>query len=168
MNEFVKQHQRLLRFYCEAAQALGWTLLLFVPSIGVVGMVLSGRMMSNWQSGKIVYSVLVIFLNSMSLGLVLLGVGQFIRYLFDNECQPSWMLRNGASVLYACAVIVLVSCVLQQLWYTSLMKNVGNPLLLARLVSTAIPALAKALILVGLGQILRRVLPVLEESKTLV
>jgi hypothetical protein len=31
-----------------------------------------------------------------------------------------------------------------------------------------IPALAKVLILVGLGKILRRVLPVIEESKTLV
>ena len=168
MNEFIKQHQRLLHFYCDAAQALGWTLLLFVPSVGVVGTLLSGSLMSNWESGNILRLVLVVFLNSMTLGLVLLGVGQFIRYLFDSECQPSWMLRNGASVLYACAVIVLVSCVSQQLWYSSLMKNVSNPLLLARLVSTAIPALAKALILVGLGQILQRVLPVLEESKTLV
>ena len=168
MNEFVKQHQRLLHFYCDAAQALGWTLLLFVPSIGVVGRLLSGSVMSNWLSGKILYSVLVVFLNSMILGLVLLGVGQFIRYLFDNERQPSWMLRNGTKVLYACAVIVLVSCVLQQLWYTSLMKNVSNSLLIWRLLLTAIPALAKALILVGLGQILRRVLPVIEESKTLV
>ncbi|HUT28503.1 MAG TPA: hypothetical protein VMX13_01835 [Sedimentisphaerales bacterium] len=168
MNEFIKQHQRLLHFYCEAAQALGWTLLLFVPSIGVVGRLLSGSMMSNWLSGKILYSVLVIFLNSMSLGLVLLGVGQFIRYLFDTECQPSWMLRNGTRVLYACAVIVIVSCVLQQLWYTSLMKNVSNSLLLWRLLLTAIPALAKALILVGLGRILQKVMPVIEESKTLV
>ena len=91
MNEFVKQHQRLLHFYCDAAQALGWTLLLFVPSIGVVGRLLSGSVMSNWLSGKILYSVLVVFLNSMILGLVLLAVGQFIRYLFDNERQPSWM-----------------------------------------------------------------------------
>jgi hypothetical protein len=168
MNEFVKRNRALLHFYCDAAQAIGWTLLLFVPSIGVVGTLLSGSVMSNWQSGKILYSVLVVFLNSMSLGLVLLGVGKFIRYLFDSECQPSWMLRNGTRLLYACAVIVLVSCVLQHFWYTSLMKNVTNSLLLLRLLSMAIPALAKALILVGLGQILRRVLPVIEESKTLV
>jgi hypothetical protein len=168
MNEFVKQHQRLLHFYCEAARGIGWMLLLVVPSIGVLGTLLSGSVKSNWLSGKILYSVLVIFLNSMSLGLVLLGVGQFIRYLFDTECQPSWMLRNGARLLYACAVVVLVSYVLQQLWYTSLMKNVSNSLLLWRLLLTAIPALAKALILVGLGRILRRVLPVIEESKTLV
>ena len=163
MNEFIKQHQRLLHFYCDAARGIGWMLL-----IGAVGTLLYISVRSNSQLGSLLYPVLVAFLNSMPLALVLLGVGQFIRYLFDTECQPSWMLRNGASVLYACAVIVLVSCVSQQLWYSSLMKNVSNPLLLARLVSTAIPALAKALILVGLGQILQRVLPVLEESKTLV
>lgn len=168
MNDFVKQNQRLLRFYCEAAQVTAWIILLAVPSIGVVGMFLSISVRPNLQLGKFLYPVLVALLNSITLAVVLLGVSQFIRYLFDTEYQPSWMLRNGARILYACAVIMLVSCVLQHFWYTSLMKNVSNPLLLARLISTAIPGLAKALILVGLGRILQKVMPVIEESKTLV
>ncbi|OHB78944.1 MAG: hypothetical protein A2Z25_21450 [Planctomycetes bacterium RBG_16_55_9] len=168
MNAFIEQNRGLLRTYCIGARIIGWALLIAAP-IGTC-MALSGKSAFTENVLGILYMLQALLLNFMLLGLVLLGVAQFIRYLFEADNEPGWILLHGTTVLYVAAVIVLFGCVVNFLFYTffTYTMHSGRISLLPRFLSLSIPAAAKILILVGLGQILRRAMPIIEESKTLV
>ena len=167
MNQFIEQNRGLLRTYCVAARIIGWVLLT-VPGIVAVIVVLRGPLPSANKLYNILYMVQAVVLNFMLLGLVALGIAQFIRYLFENQYQPGWILRNGTTILYACAVLVLAGSVVQYSFHVTVMGSASNFSLLLILLPVVLPAVAKGLILIGLAQVLRRIMPIIEESKTLV
>jgi len=165
MNEFIEKNRRLLHFYCVASRAIGWALLI-VPGVAAVVHLLSGTLMEGrYRLYPMFIFVRVLILNTMFLGLVVLGVAQFIRYLFERQYQPSLILRNADKILYLYAFLMVVGFVLEFFFRATI--PTGSSLLLY-LFGWMLPTVAKVLILVGLGQILRRLLPVIEESKTLV
>ncbi|MHC4240435.1 MAG: hypothetical protein ACYSUC_11920 [Planctomycetota bacterium] len=168
MNEFVKQNKKLLQLYCLAARIIGWVLLLTPPAL--IALVLLWSRLGEPTDGRqlpppdLSLSHIAYFM----LGLVVLGIGQFIRYLFQTEGKPGWILRNGDKILYLYAVFTVVLA-----WSTvRMMFYFGREFPIKHLIHMGflwIPvAFAKALVLIGLAHILRRVLPVIEESKTLV
>jgi hypothetical protein len=164
MNTFIQQNKDLLRLYCVGAQIIGW-LLLAVSPLGTIA-ALSGDPSFNENALVILYVLQRITLNPIILGLLLLGTAQFIRFIYETEYKPGWILQNGSMILYAAAFIVLMSCIINYLYlvFSFPMKTLH----FIRFLTSFMPALAKILILVGLGKILRRVLPVIEESKTLI
>lgn len=164
MNTFIQQNKDLLRFYCMGAQIIGW-LLLAVSPLGTVA-ALAGDSAFNENALVILYILQRITLNPIILGLLLLGTAQFIRFIYETEYKPGWILQNGSTILYAAAFIVLMSCIINYLYlvFSFPMKTFH----FIRFLTSFMPALAKILILVGLGKILRRVLPVIKESKTLI
>ena len=168
MNEFIEQNRHLLKINSIGARIIGWTLLIISP-IGTCA-ALSGDSAFIENVLGILYVLQSLLLDFMLLGLILLGIAQFLRYLFETDYHPGWILRHGTAVLYMAAAIVLFGCVVNFLFYTFLTYTAhSNTLsLLARFFSLSIPAVAKVLILVGLGQILRRAMPIIEESKTLI
>ena len=123
--------------------------------------------------------LVILFTNYLLLGIVVLGVAQFIRYLYESDYKPGWLLRNGSEVLYACAIIVVVGSIVSFLYPPFLrpITQAGKDIYLLgdairhvyRLViSLSIPAFTEALLLGGMAHILKRIMPVIEESKTLV
>jgi len=96
----------------------------------------------------------------LPLGIIVLGVAQLIKYVSESEYQPGWLLRHGTGILYLFAVLMLVNSVIR---YCFLM-----PIESSGIGMFLLPDVAKMLILIGLAEILKRVLPVIEESKTLV
>jgi len=170
MNEFIEKNKGLLRFYCIATRIIGWALLI-APGIATVVQLLSGTLMDNKYRLYILFLfVRQTILNFMFLGLVVLGVAQFIRYLFERQYQPGWILRNADKILYLYAVLIIVGVVLEFFFHATMtiMKFPTESSLLLYLLGWALPTVAKVLILIGLSQILARVMPVIEESKTLV
>lgn len=164
MNTFIQQNKELLRFYCVGAQIVGWILLAVSP-VGTT-IALSGNSHFNENALAILFVLQRITLNPIILGLLLLGTAQFIRFIYETEYKPGWILQNGSAVLYAAAFIILMGCIINYLYLVfSLPVKTFHFL---RFLTSLIPALAKVLILVGLGKILRRVMPVIEESKTLI
>jgi hypothetical protein len=194
MNEFIEKNRRLLKFYCVAARVIGWMLIV----LGVIGILVIGFYSSGLRSASeesyireqyreyILYAV-PSQLFYFTLGLVTLGVAQFIQYLIERKYKAVWILRHGDKILYMCAVLLVGSAVINSvrnfgrlIWFLER----GNPglwwwmyfVLPERsiwswrffLLLPVLLAAAKALVLVGLAQILRRILPVIEESKTLV
>jgi hypothetical protein len=101
-------------------------------------------------------------------GLIALLLAQLVRYMLDTDYTPNWVLRSGDKILYVYATLLIGQNAL--IYYALRVGLLGKQgpghLLLAQ--PLVVPLVVKILILVGLGQILRRIIPVIEESKTLV
>ena len=172
MNEFIEKNRALLKLYCIAAQIIGWVLL---PG-GCIWIILflSGPRQSDIvaRGDALLYALSSMLYDFMFPGLIALGLAQFIRYLFGSEHKPGGILRHGEKIFYMYAGFLIVKTFLRHVWYTHVWyAGIIGESTFSRLLFMQpfiLPTVAKALILVGLGQVLRRILPVIEESKTLV
>jgi len=161
MNDFIKQNRRLLKFYCTVARIIGWVLLI-TAGIWTVST------LSGYSSFSIPFVMPITIFIRILVGLVVLGVAQFIRYLFETEYKPGLILRHGEKILYLYAALRIIRITL--LFFVDA-KNMGDSIYYSPwgfIVANGLPVVASALILVGLAQILPRVMPIIEESKTLV
>ena len=164
MNEFIKKNRRLLQIYYFASLIIGWALIAVSPLGTIVA--LSGNESLKEDALAILHVLQGVTLNPLILGLLLLGTAQFIYCVSETEYKPGWILLNRSTVLYAAAFIILMGCLINYLFLVfSFSVNTSQIL---KFFTSFTPAIAKILILVGLGKILRRVLPVIKESKTLV
>ncbi|MBN1806952.1 MAG: hypothetical protein JW837_17015 [Sedimentisphaerales bacterium] len=175
MNEFIEKNRRLLKFYYTAARACGWVLicggtiwfLMFVLLTLAVNDA-AGTIGWPYTVDNFVYSSSSYVFVFAMLGLVALLVAQLIRYMLESEYTPGYILRLGDKILYVYAVFLVGQ--------NTLVHYILNPELLSTLKPghfffvkpLIVPLATKVLILVGLGQILPRLLNVIEESKTLV
>jgi len=170
MNEFIEKNRRLLHIYSVTAQSTAVVLLILAFIF-----IATGRAFSDAKSGSDLLNLLFhLFLSYMIPCSLAFLVAQFIKYLTKMDSKTAWILRHGAIILYVCAFFVVVNSIWQWLFYVVVIKHSVLDTLstipqkvLCIFVSLLLTAI-KALILVGLGQILRRLLPVIKESKTLV
>ncbi|UCC97406.1 MAG: hypothetical protein JSW66_16370 [Phycisphaerales bacterium] len=173
MKAFCVKNRGRLRVYCILAYVTGWMLLL-IPGVLVVTQLVQSV---QWED-NITRNILLIllftvrtgFANSMLLGLALLGIAKFIRYLWDDEHRPGWLLRYGPTILYTCAVIMLVSCVPGLVRSFDLVTQTDTARfshLLRDCALTTLPIIGIVLILDGAGMALRRVMLIIEKSKAL-
>jgi hypothetical protein len=95
-------------------------------------------------------------------GLLALIVGQFIVYLLAGEEEPKWLLRNGDKVMYAYAAFLLMTM------GRALFLIVRKPADVGLGIFSVLQTAAVVLMWIGLGITLRRLLPIIHESKTLV
>lgn len=171
MNEFIEKNRALLKLYCIAAQIIGWVLL---PG-GCIWIILflSGPRQSDIveRGDALLYALSSMLYDFMFPGLIALGLAQFIRYLSESGQKPGGILRHGEKIFYMYAGFLIVKTYLKCFWYSAWFAGIIGESTFSRLLFMQpfiLPTVAKALILVGLGQVLRRILPVIQESKTLV
>ena len=172
MNDSNEKNRRLLRFCCTNLRTIG--LLLFV--LGLIGGIALTifKIISKfgyWQipeNYKIVISLIPLSIfNVIFYGLAILLLVQFIRYLVEEDYKQGWILRNGDKLFYLYALYIILSVVIT---YATIFSSFpfsstrGIFMIIVSLLSITI----RVIILISLGQILRRILPVIEESKTLV
>lgn len=185
MNEFIEKNRGLLKFYCVAARIIGWALLLLpvmlviwimLTDIGGFRSFLSGLppyFTRHWHWQAFAQrgtqpDLLSIVVKFVLPGLLALGVAQFIRYLSEKNCRPGWTLRCAEGILYLYAVLLVVHAIWSAFFSTGpVIREISYSAELVT-ISYLLITTAKVTILVGLGQILARVMPVIEESKTLV
>lgn len=165
MNEFIEKNRRLLHFYCVAARTIGWSLLIVAVVVVFVKLFSGFPKYASYMWFHLCKQVTMSF---VLLGIVLLGLSQFVRYLYENDYQPGWLLRHGNKVLYLYAVALIISPVLQYYFQMTLIKNASAVSLLLYFLSAVLPAFAKGLIFIGIARVLHRIVPIIEESKTLV
>ena len=161
MNEFIEKNRRLLNIYCVVARIIGWVLLITAGTWTV-------STLSGYSSFSLPCVMPITIFIRILVGLVILGVAQFIRYLFETEYKPGWILRHGEKILYLYAALRIIRITF--LFFVDA-KRMGDPIYYSPwgfLEANGLPVVASALILVGLAQILRRVMPIIEESKSLV
>jgi hypothetical protein len=166
MNEFVEKNKGLLRFYCIAARTMGWILMIVAPLLAIVSLfkgLPGGERLRSWM----LYQLSEQLIRHLLLGLVMLSLAKFVRYLYQSDYQPGWILRHADKFLYLYAACLIVSHIV---WYCFQMtiRSYNLTDTLVYFVSWEPPALVMGLIFIGMGQVLRRILPIIEESKTLV
>ncbi|MCK5000819.1 MAG: hypothetical protein KAS23_14855 [Anaerohalosphaera sp.] len=170
VQAFVEKNRKLLQFYYWATRVGGW-LFLSLASLAVAGhSVALATRIGDWEEFSRYYLRDVpwaLLSNGLPTGLLVLGMSQFIKYLLETEVRPGWILRNGDKLLYAyTAIVISYYC-----WISAseVISHFGEPYdFPARLILSAIFILVKLLALLGVAQILRRAIPVLDESRTLI
>jgi len=168
MNEFIEKNRPLLRSYHVGARIIGWLLLIGVIVVPIVQPLSGLSLNSERRSLSIYLSIEQIIQGYLLLGLVLLGLAQFVRYLYDSEYRPGLMLRHGGKVLYIYAVVLITSPFVHLYFRIRAYGYTGIGNLFEYLLGMNLPDIAKALIFIGIAKVLKRMMPMLEESKTLV
>jgi len=171
-KEAVQDKRKLLRFFCIIVQLLGWALVL-AGVIWFVMFVSAGpsetnqeRVGTNEEIELMLTAISVFSFDFFFVGLAAVILSQFARHVFDRQYKPGLMLRCGDKILYFFVVIGIYWAAFRYFLYVETFDDSSFRFLLAQ--SLILPTLVKVLILVGLAQILKRILPVIEESKTLV
>jgi hypothetical protein len=168
MNTFIEENKGLLRTCYLAAIILGW-LLLVLGCLAAVGhsLALISRM-DNWEMFTEYYfrSVPWDVINGIPVGLLVLGIGQFIRYVYDNNYRPSWILRNVQKLIYTYAVLFGVSIIFSTFMALPYWDHWAE--ITIRLLGAIIWGTGVILLLIGIALISKRIMPIIEESKTLV
>jgi hypothetical protein len=170
MNEFIEKNKRLLRFVCDNLRSIGQIFLL-LGSLGVCAivtlMILSK--LGYWnapKSFKMIKMMPLSAFNILFIGIGMLGLAQFIRYLIERDYKPGWILRHGEIFLYLYALLTILSVVWVYVFapFGHSQKIYSSVTIVIVVFSTSV----RVLILVGLGRILHYLMPVIEESKSLV
>ena len=94
MNEFIEKNKGLLKFYCVAARIIGWALLLTL-----LWNQLGGKQWLGPPPEVFPYRI-----SYPMLGLVVLGIGQFLKYLCETGSKPGWILHHADKILYLYAM----------------------------------------------------------------
>ncbi len=181
MNEFIERNSRLLRLYGIVARVIGWFLILG----GIVWFfaIVTRNVIEVPETDEQHIDILLYIAYSFTYDFVIPGflafaVGGLLDYLLRPDAKPRLILRMTDKLCYIYAFFVILRafgavkvfgaslwCVNFRLLAISEMSESARILLVQPLLG---PSLAKVLLLVGIGMILHRLLPVIEESKTLV
>ena len=174
MNAFIEQNKKLLKFYYTVLRLSGWLLLalgLFSP---IVLIVLAKNSDPQEMKSILLYTPLNCF-TLLFLGLFGIGLAQLIRYLFDSDYKPGFVLRHGNKIIYVYVVfnvvITLFIAITNIANYVRYLSIPGNEVQLSFLsvnITSMICFIAKIIILFGVALFLKRLMPVMDESKTLV
>ena len=169
LNNAIEKNKRYLRFCSYVAQFSGLLLLL----LGFISIILM-----TWNLCKpdrflnhdviLVYKFISPHLFRMIFpGLFLLGINQLIKYLININFKPNWILRFSDKIIYLYVALYIINFIFFSIYQTEAIVA-NQPHYLATLIPSAIFTSVKALLWVGMAQVLRRIVPIIEESKALV
>jgi len=171
MNEFIEKNRRLLNFYCETLRTIGKVILILgLLSVCAITTLALLSKFGNWRALK-GFEIIIIAMplgafNIFFIGIGILGLAQFIKYLVERDYKPGWILRHGDTFFYLYALLSILSVV----WVYTIVPSDRSPSMYTgvSVILVVFSTAVRVLVLVGLGQILRHLMPVIEESKTLV
>jgi len=172
MNSFIEKNKKLLKFYHAALRLSGWVLLTLGLGSGIFALLIVRNIGINKAGITSLFEISSQPLDFILLGLLGLGIAQLIRFLVDDECKLGFILRHGSKFLYAYIIVIsLVTAIRIIFTIIYIMNSDGDDklgLLFGISISSIVLIGAKALILIGLAQFLKRIIPVIEEHKSLV
>jgi hypothetical protein len=180
MVQFIEKHRRLLQAYCLVARILGWLLILGgifwlfaivkdfqsnVENIQVEADFLDIANFSDYLASSFIYDFGIP-------GILAFAIAGLLDYLLRPKARPPLILGMIDKLCYIYAIFLVLRAFALNYWLVHMKfpEIVGSSesariLLVQPLLG---PTLAKVLLLIGVGMILHRLLPVIEESKTLV
>ena len=180
MKEFIEKHRRLLQAYCLITRIIGWFLILggivwFFAIVRNVWLIAEEQQ----QIDFLLYVVSALVYDFVVPGFLAFAIGGLLNYLLRPETKLPLILGMTDKLCYIYAFFLILRFVgaisafgNSPFWFVNFkFLNVSEMSESARLVLVQPllgPTLAKVLLLIGIGMILHRLLPVIEESKTLV
>ena len=181
MKEFIEKYRRLLQAYCLIARILGWFLILggvfwlFAIVKGLQSNIFIGNIIEVNCLPYIVFSFVLYLASGFVYDFVIPGflafaIAGLLDYLLRPKTKPPLILGMMDKLCYIYAIILILKACISYFWLDRFLaisewSESARILLVQPLLG---PTLAKVLLLVGIGMILHRLLPVIEESKTLV
>ena len=159
---------KLLSGLCTAIACIGWILIIggtvwfvrFVCSPYNAGLA-DDRSIENILNAASYFSFDFVFIG---LGAVI--IARLAKFIFEKESKPTLMLRCGDKIFYLFAVLGIPWAVFRHLTFAAAIEDSATRFLYEQ--PALLPTLGKAIILILLGQILKRLLPIIQEYKTLV
>jgi hypothetical protein len=181
MVQFIEKHRRLLQAYCLIARILGWLLILggifwlfaivkdFQSNVKNIQVEADfwGHIASfgAYLASSFIYDFFIP-------GILAFAIAGLLDYLLRPKARPPLILGMMDKLCYIYAIILILKACGSYNWLVKFlgiselgMSESARILLVQPLLG---PTLAKVLLLVGVGMILHRLLPVIEEWKTLV
>jgi len=175
MGTDTEPHKQMLRRICMLGRVAGWAMI----ALGVLGVPSAAYavLVAHIDIGVrgILNGGLDIF-GQILTGLLVLVTVQFIRFAVEEATEPGWLLHKGHFILFFFALFLLATWGernLHGLWYQYRMFHghmipMGRPLGIALVtIVYVLPIFTKVLCVLGIAAILRSVLPIMAESKTL-
>jgi len=171
IQPFIESNKKFLKFYYAALRLSGWILLtLGLCSYGIT--ILIARNLGPTALGVTALNMPLKSLEFILFGLLGLGIAQLIRYLFDCDCKPGFILKHGSKLIYAYVILILIVMAIRNIYTIQYLihSDIENSqsLFVVTSITSIVLFTAKALILIGMAQFLKRLLPVIQEYKTLV
>ena len=170
MNTFIERNKQLLRNYSTAAQFVG-QLLLLTGAIGIAGAVVI--FLAGSSQAEIIKRKPLVILTLILPGILVLGIGQFIRHLIEPDYKPNWLLQYADKILYFYAAIAAAEAIWGYLDIWRIIQSKTNlPLshsfrLVAFLCMLSLPSvIAVVFILIATGYILRQIISAMEKPTT--
>jgi hypothetical protein len=161
MNTFIEKNIKWLKFYANAARIIGWIFII----IKIAPLLLFIYIFQTVPYRDILTFKALLDIIPME-GVILLAIGQLIKYLSEYDYKAPWLLRHSIFLLYLFAVLTFIS---PSTWYWSISPFlIDLNMVLTLIVPDILSALVKILILIGLANILKRVLPIIEEYRSLI
>lgn len=167
MKEFIENNKRWFKFYSKAARLIGYGVL--VLAVLIIYQELSKDCFRNaaYYYGLINALQRLLF-DYLLVVLFAIMLSQLLRYIAEPKYECGWLLRNGDKLIYCYAGVLVLAAAWKHFYWLVIMDAGYDGSWLLYVVIAMLYELVKVVILVGLGQILKRVLPVIEEHKGLV
>ncbi len=159
---------KLLSGLCTAIACIGWTLIiggwfwLIVFFTRATPLALTGL----GEIHFLFYGISAVSFDFFFVGLGAIIVARLAKFIFEKESTPTLMLRCGDKIFYLFAVLGILWAIFRHLIFAAAIEDSAIRFLYEQ--PALLPTLGKAVILILLGQILRYLLPVIQEYKTLV
>ncbi|MCK5226228.1 MAG: hypothetical protein KAQ89_05880 [Planctomycetes bacterium] len=170
MHNLIDKNEPFLRLSCNVARFFGLLLIAFAV-LALLGVF--------WHVLYIGYALhFADFLKMASriiLGLVfpaflLLGIEQLIKCLIIPDFKPNWVLRFGDKIAYTYAGFLLINFAYSSMYAHKMIcsSEYDISFVWQSLIPSGIFTFIKILTWIGIGLFLKRIVPIIQESKTLV
>ncbi|MFC1677709.1 hypothetical protein ACFL3G_11700 [Planctomycetota bacterium] len=166
LDNAIEKNERFLRFCGQIAHFSGLILLFFVFSTLAYSL-LPLFSDSPEHHVKNLYLVIPRIIKLAFTALLLRGISQFVKCLFEINFKPNWILRFADKIIYLYAIFLLVSLILAALYKTSTIEISAHHYFVT-LILPAMFRIVKILLWIGVGLVSKRIVPIIQESKTLV
>jgi cbb3-type cytochrome oxidase subunit 1 len=169
-EEPVKDRHLSLQYFCTTLEVIGWMLIF----LGIMWFIysMSGGLSrpSEYTNINDITKILTVIswftFDFAFIGLIAVILAHLTRYIFNRYIHKSFLLRCSDKILYLFAVFTVCWAIFRWFYFLKTIEDFyWRRLLVEPLI---FPTVAKVLILVCIGQILKRILPIIEEYKSLV
>jgi hypothetical protein len=179
MVQFIEKHRRLLQAYCLIARILGWLLILggifWLFAIVKIVEQQADRPYSSVSGDKIIelanYFAFSFVYDFVIPGFLAFAVAGLLDYLLSPKAKPPLILGMTDKLCYLYAAFVIYKAISYNFWLHAKFPEItasSESAYILLVQPLLVPTVAKVLLLIGVGMILHRLLPIIEESKTLV
>ncbi|MFA6186726.1 MAG: hypothetical protein WC770_05880 [Phycisphaerae bacterium] len=163
LHNVIEKNERFLRFCCKVAHTISFVVILiaFLQIAYPLSAVLWAGSPKNMAANLLQTTSILGYIKFLFLIFLFLGIEQFIRCLIDIDFKPNWILRYGDKIIYLYALYLFVT----PIYYCGSFTSTHNASI-AIVVIAAIFAFIKSILWIGIGKVLKIIVPIIQESKT--